>query len=188
MVQVNMGFFETAIGDSLVGMVSYVLIAIFGTVVAPISALPLLPIAVGLWGPQVAAFLSIVGWFVGAAIVYEISRRYGKDLVKKIVNIETIEKFSSEIPERYSFMGLLTLRVLLPVDMLSYALGLFTLVGRKLYYTTTFIGIIPFAFIWAYLGVLTYEYQIAALLGLGVFMYIGFKMKAQWLSFFRKKP
>jgi len=157
-----MGFFEALIGDSLYGKFIYILIAIVGTVIAPISALPLLPAAVGLWGPNMAAVLSTVGWFVGAGIDYELARRYGKKLVEKIVSIETIERFTARISVKYSFTNLLFLRLLLPVDIVSYALGLFTLVGRKLYYSTTLIGIVPFAFIWAYFGALNYKYQIGA--------------------------
>ena len=181
-VQRNIVFLETIIGDSVLGMFAYILIAILGTIVAPISALPLLPAAVGLWGPNMAAVLSILGWFIGAGFDYEIARRYGKRLVKKIVNIETIEKFTAEISVKYGFVSLLFLRLLLPVDILSYALGLFTLVGRKLYYSTTAIGIIPFAFLWAYLGALNYKHQIGAFLILGILFYIGFKMKTRLLS------
>lgn len=179
LVQTNMGFFEVMIGDSVLGMLAYVLIAIIGTVVAPVTALPLMPIAVSLWGPNVSALLSAVGWLIGSGIDYEIARRFGKKLVKKIVKIETIEKFSTEIPDRYSFMGLVLLRLTLPVDLLSYALGLFTLVGRKAYYLSTAIGILPFAFIWAYLGALHYGYQAVGFLLVGIVLYIGFKMRGR---------
>jgi uncharacterized membrane protein YdjX (TVP38/TMEM64 family) len=179
-VQTNIGFLEATIGNSPFGMSVYVLVAIIGTVIAPVNSLPLLPIAVGLWGPNTAAVLSIFGWFIGAGIDYELARRFGKNLVKKIVSVEKIEKFSAKVSGNYSFIRLLMLRLLLPVDILSYALGLFTLVGRKMYYATTAIGIIPFAFIWAYLGSLHYGYQAGAFLGLGLLFYIGYTARKWW--------
>lgn len=176
-VQINLDFFKNTIGNSPSGMLVYILVVIIGIVIAPISSLPLLPIAVGLWGLAVAVILSIIGWFIGAGIAYELSRLFGKELIKKIIKIETIEKYSTKIPERYSFAGLLLLRLSVPVDILSYSLGLFTSVGRKLYYSSTLIGIIPFAFMWAYLGTFNYWYQIITFLLAGIIIYLGFKMR-----------
>ena len=44
------------------GMAIYVLGAIVATVIAPLSFLPFLPVAVALWGSFVAAILSIIAW------------------------------------------------------------------------------------------------------------------------------
>lgn len=178
-VQANSGFLEAVIGDSVYGMLAYVVIVVVSTVLAPVSSLPLLPVAVSLWGPVVAALLSIIGWFIGASIAYELSRRFGKDLIRKFIRIETIEKYSAEIPDGYEFAGLLLLRLSVPVDILSYALGLFTGVSRKLYYSSTLIGIIPFAFVWAYLGALDYRYQIFAFLLAGAVIYLGLRMRRE---------
>ena len=68
--------------------------------------------------------------------------------------------------------------MVLPVDILSYALGLFTTIKTWKYILATFIGVIPFAFIFSYAGMVNIYYQIGAfvlaalVLLLGVFIAI----------------
>jgi uncharacterized membrane protein YdjX (TVP38/TMEM64 family) len=55
------------------------------------------------------------------------------------------------------------LRIAIPVDLLSYALGLFSKVRYRDYALATIIGISPLAFILAYLGTLPFIFQMIAL-------------------------
>jgi len=52
------------------GMISYVFITALAIVVAPLSTLPLIAIAVSAWGLIIAGFLSVVGWVVGSQIAF----------------------------------------------------------------------------------------------------------------------
>jgi len=70
-------------GHEISGAFFYVVISIVSVVLAPLNTLFLLPIATALWGPNVAAFLSIVGWTIGGLIAYFIARRYGKPIIPK---------------------------------------------------------------------------------------------------------
>ena len=49
---------------------------------------------------------------------------------------------------------------MIPVDLLSYALGIFGVLDWRNYTLATIIGIVPFAFIFAYLGTLPVSYQL----------------------------
>ena len=77
------------------------------------------------------------------------------------------------------FMSVVLLRMVLPVDVLSYALGFFSDISLWRYTTATIIGIAPFAFIFAYAGdaLTSGKYIVFAALFLLVllFSFIGFR-------------
>ena len=141
-------------------MAAYVVIAIIATVAAPVSAAPLIPIAANAWGFAVTAMLSILGWTAGALIAFAIGRRYGLPLARKFFSINKLEKIHKHIPQERLFWSVVLLRVIVPVDLLSYALGIFGVLDWKKYTLATIIGISPFAFIFAYLGTLPVSYQL----------------------------
>ena len=142
------------------GMVAYVVIAIVATVAAPISAAPLIPIAANTWGVAITAVLSILGWTIGSLAAFAIGRKYGLPLAQKFISVHSLEKLHKHIPQERIFWSVVLLRIMIPVDLLSYALGIFGVLGWKKYTLATIIGISPFAFIFAYLGTLPVSYQL----------------------------
>lgn len=132
------------------GALLYVLITVIAVVVAPVSTFPLLPLAVSLWGSFFAAVLSIIGWTLGASIAFGLARRYGKPLIGKLISLKKIEHVEKLIPQKNIFMSVVLLRMAMPVDLLSYALGLFSGISFKHYFFATLIGVSPFAFFFAY--------------------------------------
>lgn len=145
-----------------IGMVLYVGIAIVATVLAPLSAIPLIPIATALWGWQMTAFLSVVGWVIGAQIAFGIARRYGAPIVARFVSMERIRAWEKYVPQHNVFMTIVILRMLVPVDILSYALGLFSRIQPMSYFFATLIGVTPGALYFAYVGSLPVRFQLAA--------------------------
>ena len=142
------------------GMIVYVIIAIIATVAAPVSAAPLIPIAANAWGVVITATLSIFGWTVGSLVAFAIGRRYGLPLVQKFVSSQKLEKLHKHIPHEKVFWSVVLLRIMIPVDLLSYALGIFGVLNWERYTLATVIGIVPFAFIFAYMGTLPVSYQL----------------------------
>ena len=61
------------------------------------------------------------------------------------------------------FLTVVFFRMVIPVDGLSYFLGLFSKMSFKSYTLATVIGITPFALVFAYAGGLNIYYQIGAL-------------------------
>lgn len=159
-VRTNLDFFREVVGIGYLGSLIYILIIIFAIVVAPISAMPLMPVASNIYGWFYGAVFTIVGWTLGSFVVFFLCRKYGIDLVKKFVSLKSIYKIESKIPKGEVFFDILLLRMIVPVDILSYALSLFTKVKFRTYAITTIIGITPFAFVWSYLGVIPLIYQI----------------------------
>lgn len=157
------------------GMLLYVLITIVAVVVAPISTFPLLPLAVSMWGSFFAALFSIIGWSIGAAIAFGLARRFGKPSIAKIVSLEKIQRIEKFIPERNIFASILLLRMAVPVDVLSYALGLFSSIPFKLYVVATIIGVAPFAFIFSYAVLIPLWLQALSFLLAIVILAIGYQ-------------
>lgn len=167
LVQTNLEFFQNLVGDGYNGMAIYVILTIVSVVFAPISTLPLLPIASALWGWFATAILSIFGWLAGAMIAFWLGRKYGVDLIKKFISMEKLQRYQKSIPETHLFLGIIVLRNIFPVDILSYALGIFSNVKMRTYFWATLIGILPGAFLLAYLGGLPFKYQ---LVSFGIFL------------------
>ena len=176
-VQSNMEFFEGLIGTSFSGMFLYVIIIIAAIVVAPISAIPLLPVVSNLWGWVVAGILSIVGWSIGAFIAFIIARKYGVGIVKKLIPVEKVHALEKRIHKKHLFLSIVLLRMVFPVDIVSYALGLFSKIKTKKYILATVMGIIPHAFVISYLGKMPFYYQIVVFLIVIIVLLAGFIIK-----------
>ncbi|MBI5004878.1 MAG: TVP38/TMEM64 family protein [Candidatus Lloydbacteria bacterium] len=157
------------------GMIVYVAITIVAVVIAPVSTLPLLPVAVGLWGSLAAALLSVLGWTVGAVVAFFLARCFGRPVVHRFVDLHKVEQFEKALPEQHVFWSLVFLRMALPVDVLSYAVGLFTKIRFLTYFSSTLLGILPFAFIFSYAATLPPHYQlVAGAVGIGA-LFVGYK-------------
>jgi len=151
---------QNYIGNGSFGVFLYIIVNILAVVIAPFSTLPLIPIASSMWGWFLAGIYSILAWTIGAQIAFYISRIFGKKLVYKIVSAQKIEEIEKRIPENNAFWSLVLLRMIVPVDILSYAVGLFSKIRAKTFLGATFIGVMPFAFIFAYVGTLSSKIQI----------------------------
>lgn len=159
--------YADAIGDAVlmyenIGIALYIAITTIATIIAPINAIPLIPVAVAVWGSFLTAIFSIIGWTLGSLFAFGIARRYGKRIVRHFINLEKIARIEKMIPHEHLFISIILLRMALPVDVLSYALGIFTNIRFRLYFWTTLIGITPFAFVFAYAATLPVWYQVGA--------------------------
>lgn len=164
LVQNNLEAIAGIIGDDGWGMAIYVLVSMVTIVLAPVATIPLIPIAASLWGGFITGLLNIFSWLVGSMIAFGIARIVGVRFVRKVVSLHRLEKIERMIPEKGMFGAIVFLRMVIPVDLLSYALGLFSQVRAGLYFWATLIGIIPFAFILAYAGRIPFTYQLIAIL------------------------
>jgi len=163
----NIEFLKELIGNDFRGILIYLLITVFAIVVAPVSMMPLIPIASNLYGVFYAAIINIIGWTIGSFIVFFICRKYGKNLIKKFVSLEKLYEWESRIPKEKVFLTLILLRMSVPVDILSYALSLLTKINFRTYALTTIIGVIPFSFVFSYLGTIPLVYQLAGFVLIG---------------------
>ena len=165
-IQTKSDFFNTLLTNNLFGVLTYILLNITAIVFAPITVLPLIVVATGLWGWVNAGIITILGWTIGSILAFLIARKFGVPLIKKFISLEKIYKLEDKFSIGNNFWSVVFLRIIIPVDILSYALGLFSKIKLLPYSFATIIGITPFAFIFAYLGTVPFVYQIV--LGLTV--------------------
>ena len=82
-------------------------------------------------------------------------------------------KFEKKVPEENLFWTLVFLRMIIPIDGVSYLFGLFSKMSLKSYTIATIIGLIPFSFAVAYMGSMPIQYQIILGLIAGIIFMIG---------------
>jgi len=173
-VQHNLDLFRSYILNSFFGMIVYALIVIVSTVLAPINEIVLIPLATALWGWPTAALLTLIGWTVGASIVFILTRKYGAPLIKRWVPLNNIQKYERLMPKEHVFVSIVFLRLAIPIDIVSYAIGLFTNIKFWPFFFSTLIGFIPLAFFLAYLGTLPAYIQIMGFITFSLVVILGF--------------
>src|SRR3989442_3639266 len=141
------------------GVFLYLILNVLDAVIAPGATLPLIPVAARAWGRVPAALVTTAGWTTGSLVAFLIARRWGYPLVRKLTSIERVKRMKRYIPEDL-FWSVVFLRLLMPMDVLSYALGLFTDMKWHRYAFATALGVAPAAFVLAYLGRLTHIYEL----------------------------
>ncbi len=124
----------------------------FTTVFAPLTALPLVPLLSPILGPFITGLAAYTGWLLGAVVSFAVGRHFGQPVVERYVPMGKIREYEKHLNPDMSFFYIVALRMIVPVDILSYALGIGTHVPFKLYVYATAVGIAWFSFAFAYLG------------------------------------
>lgn len=160
-LQNNLDFFKKNLDFGFFGMLIFVILLVLSIVVAPVSALPFFSIASNMWGWITAGILGVIGWTLGSVIAFVLARKYGVELVKKVLPIKKIYTFQGKISEEHLFWTVVFLTMVVAADGISYFFGLFSKISLRNYTLATIIGLIPFTFAAAYLGALSFNYMIA---------------------------
>lgn len=145
------------------GKAIYAAVMATAVIIAPFETLPLMPVATRLWGPPWAAVLTILGWTAGSLIAFSLARGLGKGFVRRYAGqFQRIEDWGQRLGDKNLFWLVAFARFVLPLDIVSYAAGLFTRMRWFTYLAATLVGVVPFAFIFAYGAGLPLEAQAAA--------------------------
>lgn len=158
-VQANLDFIKQYLDLGMGGMIIFMIIVALSVIISPISSAPLFPLASGMWGVLITGILGTIGWTIGGVIAFYLARRYGVDLIKNFVPIKSINHFEDKVPKKNVFWSVVMIRVISPIDI-SYLMGLFSKMKISYFALATFIGLIPFTFMTAYLGTISSYYQI----------------------------
>lgn len=115
-----------------------------------LSNLPLLPMAVLAWGPWGSAGIMLVGWVTGAALSFALGRYAQDAILRRFPSVQRHARIDRLIHPQHRLLSLVMLRMTFPVDVLSYALGLFSRRTTLLENTvSTAIGGAPFAIVFS---------------------------------------
>jgi len=172
-------------GMNVVSYVTYVAILTLAVVAMPVTVMPLIPVAATLLGPLPTAILSVIGWTLGGGISFLVARYIGRPVIERFVSFEKLDSITESIPQDTRFISIILLRLTLPVDLVSYALGFSRSIGFLEYIVATFIGVIWFSFAFAYMGDALLNQNIILLIEVGAASLLVFTVC--WLLLAKKR-
>jgi uncharacterized membrane protein YdjX (TVP38/TMEM64 family) len=144
---------------SVAGIVLYLLLNILDAMVAPGATLALIPIVAKQWGRIPAALVTTAGWTIGSLLAFLVARRWGAAVVKKLTSYDRVRRAAKHIPDNL-FWSVVALRLVMPMDVISYVLGLFTSMSWQAYVGATLLGLTPSALVLAFLGKEPHAYRV----------------------------
>ena len=106
------------------GMVAFVVLAALSAMVAFLSSVVLMPVALNIWGPAVCFALLWTGWFLGGLAGYGIGRFLGRPAVEILVRPGTLARYEGWAASGKSLFPMLMLQLAIPSDLASYLFGL----------------------------------------------------------------
>jgi uncharacterized membrane protein YdjX (TVP38/TMEM64 family) len=147
------------------GVAVYLVLNIIDAVIAPGATLPLIPIVARAWGHVPAALVTTLGWTMGSLVAFYVARRWGSPIVRKLTSMERVNRLRRYVP-KHPFWTVVVLRLVMPMDVISYVLGLFTNMSWASYGLATGLGLTPSAFVLAYIGRMPRAFDVITL-GIG---------------------
>jgi len=141
-------FSELVLRNELLAVVVFVLLSAAAALISPFTNIPLIPIAVVIWGTIPTAILLLGGWMLGDILAYFIGRDIGYPAVRYMVSSERFDRWVAVVREHTSFLMALLLRVALPAE-LGYAFGIIRY-PMILYVLITFLAELPMALVAVY--------------------------------------
>jgi len=177
---------EQLIGGGFVGMLIYVTLNIIEVIIAPVNILPAIAIASNIWGWFITGILTTLGWTIGAFGAFVIARKWGAPLINRFLSLGRLHDLEKRINPKNVFWSIVLARIVMPADLLSYALGLFSKIDTKKYVLATAIGVTPLAFILAYMGSLPLELQIIGFIAIGILLVTGIIIRSKIKKIQRK--
>lgn len=139
-------------GHTLASYSVFVLLLFVATVCMPVTIMPIIPVVAPIFGPFLTGVLSVIGWTAGAAVAFLIARTFGRPILERFVPLRKLDEAIAKVPPETRFFTIVLIRMTLPVDIMSYAIGLSTSIAFWPYLAATVIGVTWFSFAIAYMG------------------------------------
>ena len=178
-------YLRNYMGEGIGGMLTFITLLILAVVLAPVTVVPLIPLASSLFGAFVTGILSIIGWTLGGVIAFFLARYVGRPVLRYFISLEKVDELEKKFSRTDEFVSLILLRMIVPVDILSYAVGVFTTLPLRTYALATAIGVAPFSFIFSYGGQALADRSYLTLIGIALFGGLLFFFVARY---FRRMP
>lgn len=169
---------DTLATHAVLGVLVFFVSAVVAVLVPLLTNLPLMPLAVLAWGPWWSALILMLGWVAGSALSFLLGRHARVAILRRFPSVQRHAQIDRLIHPQHRLLSLVMLRMTFPVDVLSYALGLFSARTSLLEsITSTTLGAAPFAVLFALFPTLSGGTQ-WAVFGASV---LGFVVYAWWV-------
>lgn len=133
----------------IIGVFIFVALAAVSAFLSPFSSVPLVPIAVLIWGNAFTFVLLFIGWILGDIVAYGIGGYAGKSMMWRLISEEKMDYYRKRIPARAEFPLVVLFRFAAPSEIGGYVLGaMHTRFGK--YFFATLLAELPFALMTVY--------------------------------------
>jgi uncharacterized membrane protein YdjX (TVP38/TMEM64 family) len=137
--------------NSLLSVAVFISLGALSTMISSFSSVPLVPIAVIVWGILPTALFLFIGWIIGDVLSYFIGYWAGNPILKRFISLENIEYYRRKIPPNAEFKLIFFFIMSMPSEVPNYTLG--TLRYNFLrYFLIIGLGELIFAYFTAYAG------------------------------------
>jgi len=126
------------------GIGIFFILTALSAILSPFSSVPLVPVAIIIWGNFLTILLLWIGWSLGGAAAYIIGKKIAYPSLKKLIDIKKINYYSKRFSKKTSFWTVLLFRLSLPAEIPGYALGILKYNFWK-YQLATALAELPFA-------------------------------------------
>ncbi len=106
-----------------------------------------------IYGPWIGTIFNLIGVCIGSLIAFIISRKFGRPLIERMFDKESLNKFD-DFFQKYGLIIIFISRTqfFFPNDLISYGSGLIKKLSWKKYLLATFLGYIPHFLLLASVG------------------------------------
>jgi uncharacterized membrane protein YdjX (TVP38/TMEM64 family) len=106
------------------GVLAFVGLAALSAMLAFISSVVIVPVAVHHWGPVITALLLWIGWLAGGVGGYTIGRYLGRPVVRRLVGRTRVQYFEQQITARTPFLVVFFFQLALQSEIPAYVMGM----------------------------------------------------------------
>lgn len=164
-------------------IVLFIVLAALSAMLSPFSSVPLVPMAIMIWGDLLTTAFLLIGWLIGEVLAYCIGYYAGYPFVSQLSSFEKVKYYRERISRKAEFLLIVLFRFAMPAEIPGYVLGIARYNFWK-YFLATFLAELPFAIVVSYASEALVAKKPAIFIGLAVATFLVFSVM---FYFFTKK-
>jgi uncharacterized membrane protein YdjX (TVP38/TMEM64 family) len=117
-------YFERLTGEhAVLSVLVFIALGVLSTMISSFTSLPLVPVAVLVWGNGLTALYLFIGWLSGDILSYFVGYYAGNPLVRRFLPYEKIQFYLKKIPPNAEFKMILLFILSMPAEIPGYTVG-----------------------------------------------------------------
>ncbi len=144
-------FENLARNNPILSIVVFIALGTLSTMLSSFSSVPLVPVAVLVWGNWLTAVLLFIGWTAGDVLSYWVAYWAGNPVFRRLVPFEKIGYYQKKIPPDAEFKLVFFFIMSMPSEIPGYTLGTLRY-NFKRYFLITALGELVWSPLTAFAG------------------------------------
>lgn len=142
-------FAEFAQREKFLSVIFFILLGTASTMLSSFSSVPLVPIAVIVWGNTLTGLYLFIGWLLGDILSYLVGYWAGHPVAKRFLPYEKIKFYLDKIPPEAQFRMIFLFILSTPSEVPGYTIGILRYKFAK-YFFAALMSELFFSFFTAY--------------------------------------